>query len=455
MAAQTQREKDFARISQSLEEYSDTISTHLDNLDFEDVASVYPALKHIAEEFENKSNQIGRKITLTEADRLIFRISLLKKTPPSIVNYEFTPLTSSDKIKLHETQVNNLQNYLNNFLEPIDEQSIYSLEKHEIKKINNTIKSVIYMINEILYLNAELRPGNIIDVDGLVNAYPYFKGKIDKFDDTIHESENILKTTSLLPNAQVDEEDSKKIEAQKLEDNAKNNFFSILQGIADEIKQSVRDTKESEKAAEKLVEKAKVVEQAVEDLGTEKLLDFESKYFKETADKHQIRCILFLIGAFVLGLLTIIWALGVKEIWGVKNFLISQNIECSQYTQPDFYLCKLAIFPKELLVGVVLVAGIYACLRAYFANAHSESISRHRFNSLQIYSKGRNLIDDRDRDVFVQKATEAIFEQLPTGFTKYHKDDSNKSSDINAQLALIAALTARATKGDGTSTPSA
>ena len=52
----------------------------------------------------------------------------------------------------------------------------------------------------------------------------------------------------------------------------------------------------------------------------------------------------------------------------------------------------------------------------------------------------------------MQKATEAIFEQLPTGFTKYHKDDS-KSSDNSAQLAPIIASLAAAiraiTKGGG------
>lgn len=452
MADTTQRNKDFERVNQLLKEYSDTISIYLDNLNFGNVASVYPTLKHIAEEFENKSNQIGITSSLIKEDELFFRISLLKKTPASILKYEFKP-PNGKKIKLYERQMGNLQNYLNYFLKPMDEQSIYSLARHEIKKINNTIESVINIITEVLFFNAELRTSNPIGVDDLGNTSQKFRDNINKFDDTIHKSEDLLKTTSLFSNTQAnvqveEEEDIKKIEAKKREDNAKNDFFSILESIAADARKSASKAKVAE-------EKVKASKKAVEDLGTEQLLDFESKYFKQTAVKHQIRCILFLIGAFILGLLTIIWALGVKEIWGVKNFLISQNIECSQYTQPDFYLCKLSTFPKELLVGGVLVAGIVACLRAYFANAHSESINRHRFNSLQIYSRGRNLIDDRDKDVFVQKATEAIFEQLPTGFTKYHKDDSNKSSDTNAQLALIAALTARATKGGGTSTPSA
>ena len=138
-------------------------------------------------------------------------------------------------------------------------------------------------------------------------------------------------------------------------------------------------------------------------------------------------------------------------VWGVVSQLIfaKQYGWCGYYKSVNLALCWLSnIYVRDLLIGGILVAGIVACLRAYFANAHSESINRHRFNSLQIYARGRKLIDPKDRDVFVQKATEAIFEQLPTGFTKYHKED-NKSSDNNAQLAIIAALVNRVTPKDG------
>ena len=73
---------------------------------------------------------------------------------------------------------------------------------------------------------------------------------------------------------------------------------------------------------------------------------------------------------------------------------ISQNIKCSNYI-PKFIFMSISHLSKEFLVGAVLLTGIYASLRSYFANANSEAINRHRYNALQAYKYFYSIVDKR------------------------------------------------------------
>ena len=174
----------------------------------------------------------------------------------------------------------------------------------------------------------------------------------------------------------------------------------------------------------------------VEGIGKAVGITEESKNFNNVANSHFNKGLVSLFICFLLGILTIIWALGVLGI--------SQNMECSNYISSNLYLCQLVTLSKQFLVGAVLLTGIYASLRAYFANANSEAINRHRYNALQAYKDFYKIVEGNDKSLVLQKATEAIFEHIPTGFTKYHKEES-KSSDNSAQLTPLIAASLAAT----------
>ena len=420
MAEQSERELEIDVNNGLLEDYSNRLSTALKDLNFEDLLHVHELLKIIGDMFYNITFKIRGAVALNIKDKLIAKIDLINRTTPDILKYKFTPEHGRAMV-LYEEQADNLYDYSNNYLQHIDERLISSLTASEIKKNDEAINDVVSKINNIFYYNSEMFEHTLPTVDSSGIASPGFQTHRDELDEAINKSETILRTIPLFSNAQANDKDKK----------------------AEEVKEALNEIvnkarKEFQKSERKL--------QAVEELSAERLTAYESRYFQETADKHKKKCTLFLWWAFVLGATTILWGIFSHSLFA------GQNKFCEDDKSLNIIPCLLSnLYVKDLLVGGVLVAGILACLRAYFANAHSEVVNRHRFNALQAYEYLYKITEGNDRSMVMQKATEAIFEHVPTGFTKYHKEDNKSSDNNNAQLALILASLVNKTtpKGDG------
>ena len=165
--------------------------------------------------------------------------------------------------------------------------------------------------------------------------------------------------------------------------------------------------------------------------------------FQVVANEHDTQAKKFLKYSFWLCVTIVGWGL-VSIFWGIvaQKYLLSDECKSS-------FHCWLFVFPmRELLIGGVLIGGMYACLRTYFANRHSASINHQRCNVLSSYDLLYKSVGDNEKQFVIQKAAEAIYDHVPTGFTKYHKEENSKSTDSMQLAALVTAIT-RSGRRDG------
>ncbi len=372
----------------------------------------FDAARNRYEEIVNLINDLAKNNSISKINAAYFKVQLLKETKGIILNYQ--PGRVPAKNKFFQDEVTNLDNYLKYYWKGIDEMFLPTISTSLLDIISSTADEITHETIRCFKLFSELEKGKQIGEEeyaihtrDMQNAIEKGKGKLE----------------TIMP------------------------LFSIWGLKGEAIDKRVSKNKY---ITEKSVSDVKEIEERINRMGLSAEINRESRNFNLTAGWHFIKGLLFLAICFGLGLLTIVWALGITEVWGIGNPFISSNKVCSD-EKTNFYLCKLANLPKELLVGAVLFAGIYASLRAYFGNANSEAVNRHRFNALQAYKYLYKFAEGNDKNLVMQKATEAIFEQVPTGFTKYHKEN-NKSSDSNTstQLALMYHLFNKTPpKGDG------
>ena len=340
-------------------------------------------------------------------DSLQYRISLLKKTPSDVVVY------SDKKYSFFNDIGEELSDYLNFYWHKIDYAFCEKISKSSFDLIAESAKEITEKINLVLDFHNNLRKGTVRAVDENDARTAEYQQLIDNVALSIDNGKKNLEF--IIP------------------------LFSVWGNAGTKIEQSVATREISVKAIEKSVQ---TLHEAVKAQGKSVTISLASEGFQKTFDTHKRRAFWSLIGGAVSASVLVVWGV-------VSQYIFSKSFQiCSSYYWLDLVFCKLSdIEIRELFIGAVLIAIMYAFLRSYFANSHAESINRHRCNALQSYQVLHRTAEENEKEFILQKATEAIYEHVPTGFTKYHKDENNKSTD-SMQMATLVAI-ARLMKGSG------
>lgn len=144
----------------------------------------------------------------------------------------------------------------------------------------------------------------------------------------------------------------------------------------------------------------------------------EAMVFKKTADnsRNRARCSIF--AAIVLG--------GIGLAWGI--LLSDQGLRESCLDSLFCLLLNIGVRGFFLATGILII-GIYASIRSYFAHSQSEANNRQRFNALVSYEKMLELApSDEAKNMMMQKAVECIYSHQSTGFVKEQQKDSDSKT---------------------------
>ena len=158
-------------------------------------------------------------------------------------------------------------------------------------------------------------------------------------------------------------------------------------------------------------------------LSFKKLLELRKNIFSDTAQKFKYRGIIFL-SLTILSMLILI-------SWGV--FLIYQNLIINPIIDDVDIFAKYSSIGGKLIVTATLFFILSACLRVYFALKHNETICQQRADTLASYEKIYDVAGD-NKNLVLEKVTEAVFTQLPTGFSKLQSNDSKSANGLDSPL---------------------
>ncbi len=158
-----------------------------------------------------------------------------------------------------------------------------------------------------------------------------------------------------------------------------------------------------------------------------KLLEMRRDKFNETADKYKCRSGLAL-GVAVISFLSLL---------GFGMFLTSSEYFHNSYDDRMNYFALVSFIGGKILVATTLFFALAASVRVYFAFSHNETICRHRKDVLDSYEFVYTVAEDKDKNLILTKVTDAVFTQLPTGFSKLQSDEGKSSVSLDSISNLL------------------
>ena len=131
-----------------------------------------------------------------------------------------------------------------------------------------------------------------------------------------------------------------------------------------------------------------------------------------------------------------VWALRVAVIFFLLLLFFGMFLTCSEYFYNSYddrmnYFALVSFIGGKILVATTLFFALVASVRVYFAFSHNETICRHREDVLNSYEAIYVKLQDEDRKVAISKVTDAVFTQLPTGFTKLQSDEGKSGVSLD------------------------
>ncbi len=190
-----------------------------------------------------------------------------------------------------------------------------------------------------------------------------------------------------------------------------------LENVVDLRKHIRKIANSSEETFEKLKKEFHASKVFVESV----TLKSDAMIFRNTADNHRSRARISIGIAILLGAIGLAWGAllsdeALQEICGKRWFCMLSNVGVRGF----------------LLATSILIIGIYASIRSYFAHSQSEANNRQRLNALESYEKMLKLApdDNEARNLILQKAVECIYSHQATGFAKEQKDNDAKTTIV-------------------------
>ncbi len=174
----------------------------------------------------------------------------------------------------------------------------------------------------------------------------------------------------------------------------------------------------------------------------EKTFKRQTEHFKKAESKHRWTAILCLLVVLLSASLITAWALNVFCQLSVSSYIKDCDINIfDEKINGKLNAYAFAyLISNKIIITITLFIILSVFLRGYFANNHNKILNRNRYNALMTYNYLNRVT--RGNETILQKGTEAMFDQLPTGYTKLQ---SNKGGD-NVSLADITRIIARLIK---------
>ena len=237
----------------------------------------------------------------------------------------------------------------------------------------------------------------------------------------------------------------------------KNSIFQVIvilsYGMAD-IKRfnAVVKNKDSATAlAEKILKHAKdiylysneirdvIVKNLQEITDKEKIakLKNSSEFFKNKSRKYRWNAVYLMLGAIGIAGLAVLSLLPIAENFFRKNHY-SQPSSYVEINNSVFYVNVVleTLLSGRLLLSAILLTGFFYCLRFYAANQHNAIICEQRANTLESFEAlYKNVEEDKERLLVVEKVLQSATEHLPTGFSKQQSDSGG--IDPSSLLSLV------------------
>ena len=156
------------------------------------------------------------------------------------------------------------------------------------------------------------------------------------------------------------------------------------------------------------------------------VLEGEKLAFERTAIIYKVDRSLCFVLAFVVVACLLTW--GMILVTDLLDFYSDDMDEINYYVLASSILGKIIITTTLFFI-------LTACLRVYYALRHNEMICRHRIDVLSCYEA---LYSTEEEKKFVlAKVTEAVFTQLPTGFSKLQSDEGKSGISLESLVSLL------------------
>ena len=139
--------------------------------------------------------------------------------------------------------------------------------------------------------------------------------------------------------------------------------------------------------------------------------------FEKSTKKYKCSGWGFLVLTFVVASILILWGLQ-----------LAFNIFCFPIPNSENYFFIASSVVGKIIVSATLFFLLGAFSKSYFACKHNETICRQRHDVLSSYEDIYKVVDEKK--FVLQKVAEAVFDQLPTGFSKLQTDKGDSSISL-------------------------
>ncbi len=180
---------------------------------------------------------------------------------------------------------------------------------------------------------------------------------------------------------------------------------------------------------EVLSESKRWIENKVDEFSIINILENKKNAFYRTAEKHRVRGEWFLGSSILVVAMLILWGLI------LLHDPLSFDKDIKDYAMIGHIVGKS-------IISATLFLALASFLRIYFANKHNETIYQQKSDILESYQLIYNTTDEKG--IVLRKLIESIFEQQPTGFSKFQGGSS--SSSISSDLGNILSILLRRLK---------
>ena len=159
-----------------------------------------------------------------------------------------------------------------------------------------------------------------------------------------------------------------------------------------------------------------------------KFIEGKKESFNDRANKYRSRGVFALIAAASFFSLLLLFGM----------FLTCSECFYNSYDDRMNYFALVSFIGGKILIATTLFFALISSVRVYFAFSHNETICRHREDVLNSYEAIHSKLMQEDKKSAIAKVTDAVFTQLPTGFSKLQSDEgkSNRGLEFLADLII-------------------